>query len=136
MFGVILVNCSSDENKGDITGYINSFIQSIKSKEYAIDGKKLFLKSIAYNMRLALIIWFAGLTIIGIPIIYVSIAYKGMCIGYTISSIVATLGKSKGIVFSLSTIFSIFMAFGLFFASFLEYYFTTVFFSDIMINFV
>lgn len=179
MFGVILVNCSSEENKGDITGYINSFIQSIKSKEYAIDGKKLLVKSIAYNMRLALIIWIAGLTIIGIPIIYVSIAYKGMCIGYTISSIIATLGKSKGIVFSLSTmliqniiaipcflalmvsamkmyksvtinknkdnlreevcrhtIFSIFMAFGLFFASFLEYYFTTVFFSDIMINFV
>lgn len=177
--GVILVNCSSSENKSDIMGYIGNFIQSIKSREYAIDGKKLLIKSITYNVRLALIIWGAGLTIIGMPIIYVSIAYKGMCIGYSISAIIATLGKLKGTIFSLSTmllqnliavpcflalmvssmkmyksvtinknkgnmreevcrhiIFSIFMIIGLLFASFLEYYFTALIFSDIIIKFV
>ena len=177
--GVILVNCSSDDNKSNITGYINSFIQSMKSGEYIIDGKKLFIKSIISNIRLALIIWIAGLTIIGIPIIYVSIAYKGLCIGYSISAIIATLGRAKGIIFSLSTmliqniiaipcflalmvsamkmyksvtinknkeilreemcrhtLFSIFMVIGLIFSTFLEYYFTTLIFSDIIINFV
>lgn len=177
--GVVLVNKSSEENKREITGYIFNFINSIKSKEYSIDGKRLFFKSLISNLKLAVIIWIAGLTIIGIPIIYVSIAYKGMCIGYAISAIIATLGRSKGIIFSLSTmliqniiavpcylalmvsankmyksvtinrnnevlreeisrhtIFSIFMTIGLIFSTFLEYYFTTLIFSDIIINFV
>lgn len=179
IIGVILVNCSSDENKSEIMGYIGNFVQSIKSGEYALDGKKLLTKSLVYNLRLALIIWGAGLTIIGIPVIYLSVAYKGLCIGYSISAIIATLGKSKGIIFALSTMllqnviavpcflalmvsamkmyksvtinrnkdnlksemcrhtfFSVFMTIGLIFASFLEYYFTTLIFSDIIIKFV
>lgn len=177
--GIMLVNKSSEENKKEITGYISNFIDSIKSKEYIIDGKKLFMKSLISNLKLALVIWIAGLTIIGIPIIYISIAYKGMCIGYSISAIIATLGRSKGIMFSASTmliqniiavpcylalmvsamkmyksvtinrnkdnlraeicrhtVFSCFMTIGLVFATFLEYYFTTLIFGDIMINFV
>lgn len=177
--GIMLVNKSSEENKKEIIGYISNFIDSIKSKEYIIDGKKLFVKSLISNLKLALVIWIAGLTIIGIPIIYISIAYKGMCIGYSISAIIATLGRSKGIMFSASTmliqniiavpcylalmvsamkmyksvtinrnkdnlraeicrhtVFSCFMTIGLVFATFLEYYFTTLIFGDIMINFV
>ncbi|MBR2704487.1 MAG: stage II sporulation protein M [Clostridia bacterium] len=179
VIGVMLVNKSSEENKREITGYICNFIDSIKSKEYTIDGKKLFIKSLISNLKLAGIIWISGLTIVGIPIIYISIAYKGMCIGYSISAIIATLGKTKGIVFSTSTmliqnviaipcylalmvsamkmyksvtinrnkenlkaeicrhtIFSSFMTIGLIFATFLEYYFTTLIFGDIIINFV
>ncbi len=179
VIGVMLINKSSEDNKKEITGYICNFIDSVKSKEYRIDGKKLFFKSLISNLKLAIIIWIAGLTIIGIPVIYISIAYKGICIGYSISAIIATLGRAKGITFSLSTmliqniiavpcylalmvsamkmyksvtinrnkenlkveicrhtIFSSFMTIGLIFASFLEYYFTTLFFSDIMINFV
>lgn len=179
VIGVMLVNSSTQENKDDITGYINGFVNAIKNKEFAIDGKKLFMKSVWSNVKLALIIWIAGSTIIGIPIIYLSVGYKGLCIGYSVSAIIATIGKVKGLVFAMSamliqnivavpcilalmvssikmykstmkcrdkdsikqeiyrhTIFSLIMTIGLVFSSFVEFLFTTAFFSDIIIKFV
>ena len=42
-------------------------------------------------------------TVIGIPIVYGEIGYKGFCLGYTISSVVATLGTGKGILFVITS---------------------------------
>ena len=101
--GIIMINCSNAETQKTISGYLTGFIDSIKNREYQVDGRKLLIKSIWSNLRIAVIIWIAGSSIIGIPLIYVSIGYKGMCIGYAISAIVATLGSPKGILFALST---------------------------------
>ena len=51
------------------------------------------------------LLWFAGTTIIGIPIVLGIILVRGFCLGYTISACVFTLGKIKGILFILTTIF-------------------------------
>ncbi len=104
ILGIILVNISSNENQQNISGYINGFIGSIKNKEYQIDGTKLLVKSIFSNLKIAFIIWIAGSTIIGVPIIYGSVGYKGFCLGYSISAIIATLGRWRGIIFSLTTL--------------------------------
>lgn len=104
IIGVALINFSSQENKETIVGYINGFIQSIKSDEYKIDGGKLLIKSIISNIKFACIMWIAGSTIIGIPIIYGMVGYKGLCIGYSVSAIVATIGKSQGILVALITL--------------------------------
>lgn len=101
IIGVMLLNSSNPENQENIKGYINEFINVIENKEYEIDEKKLFIKALLSNLKIAAIIWIAGSTIIGIPLIYGSIAYKGICIGYSISAIIATLGKWNGIIFGV-----------------------------------
>lgn len=103
IIGIIILNSSDLENQKNISGYINEFIQSIKNKEYEVDTNKLLMNSILSNLKIALIIWISGSTIIGIPLVYGCLCYKGMCIGYSISAIIATLEKGKGIVFSLSS---------------------------------
>lgn len=103
IIGVMLLNSSNQENQENISGYINEFIISIKNQEYKIDQKKLLIKSITSNLKIAILIWIAGSTIIGIPITYGCLGYKGICIGYSISAIIATMEKVKGIVFVLSS---------------------------------
>lgn len=103
VIGILMINSADVETQKSISGYITGFVQSIKNREYTIDGKKLLIKSIVSNLKLALIIWIAGSSIIGIPLVYVSLGYKGMCMGYSISAIIATLDSPKGIVFALST---------------------------------
>ena len=103
IIGVIILNSSNQENQKIIGGYINELIDLIKNREYKIDENKLLIKSVTSNLKIALIIWVAGSTIIGMPIIYCSLFYKGICIGYSISAIMATLEKSKGILFALSS---------------------------------
>ena len=103
IIGVMLINGSNMETQESVSGYIMEFVQSIKNNEYQIDEKKLLIKSIISNLKIAGILWIGGLTIIGIPLIYGTLGYKGICIGYSISAIIASLDKPNGIIFALSS---------------------------------
>lgn len=54
-------------------------------------------------MLLALCLWFAGLTVIGIFVVYGAIIVRGFTLGFSISSIIATLGAKTGSIFILSS---------------------------------
>ena len=57
--------------------------------------------SIKENSKIILLVWFLGCTIIGGIFIYLAIIYRGFCIGYTISAMIAVLGVKQGIIISL-----------------------------------
>lgn len=99
MIGVIIINNSDEQSKIEINGYINSFIDTIKNNSLEIDKVKLTKIAIWENLKIIFIIWIAGSTVIGIPLIYIITAYKGLCIGYTVSAIISTLGTWKRFCF-------------------------------------
>ncbi len=92
--GVIFVNNASEMQIEDITSYLNDFTNSLKENAQ-IDKGVLLKDCLISNFLLVLALWFVGSTVIGIPIVYGIILYRGFCLGYTISSIVATLGIGK-----------------------------------------
>lgn len=102
ILGVLFVNNSNETQANQISNYINNFINSVK-ENYQISTRKLLATSIFNNICIAVLLWFLGSTVIGVPLIYLVIGYKGYCIGYTISSIIATIGTGKGIIFISST---------------------------------
>ena len=102
ILGIIAVNNSGELQETEITTYIGDFITDIKNNSQ-IDYFKLLRTSFVNNLVVVLIIWFMGSTVIGIPIVYGVIGYKGFCLGYTISSITLTLGAGKGILFVLTS---------------------------------
>lgn len=101
--GVILVNHLEIEEKNNIGNYITTFIECLKT-DYQIDHISLLKNIIGNHIVFAFTLWFMGCTIIGIPIVYGLIIYRGFSLGYTISIIVSTLGMGKGIIFSLITL--------------------------------
>lgn len=94
IFGVIFVNNSNGAQAEEIRTYINEFVNSLKSN-IQIDRNGLLKDALISNFVLTLGLWFVGSTVIGIPIVYGIIAYRGFCLGYTISSSIATLGMRK-----------------------------------------
>lgn len=104
VLGVVVINNSSAEQITQIDDYINNFISDLK--EYGdIDKTTLLAETFFNNLYLILALWFVGSTVIGIPIVYGMIAYKGFCLSYTISSSIITLGTWNGTVFSLASMF-------------------------------
>ena len=101
---MIFVNNANETQANQISGYINNFINSIK-ENYQISTKELLKNSIINNVGIAVLLWFLGSTVIGFPLIYVVVGYKGYCIGYTVSSVIATVGTGKGIIFIIATMF-------------------------------
>lgn len=94
VFGVIFVNNSGQEQANEISSYINDFVNSLKNN-VKVDKAELLKDALISNFLLAITLWFVGSTVIGIPIVYGIIAYKGFCLGYTVSSSMATLGMRK-----------------------------------------
>ena len=94
--GVMLIN--QTEDKSEIKNYINTYIDETKSLQNENYFKEL-QKDIKNNIILVILIWFAGTTIIGIPIVLGVILFRGFCLGYTIASCVFTLGRIKALIF-------------------------------------
>lgn len=100
IIGVGFINNIKLDTQEKIGTYINGFVDCLKTN-YQIDYSLLLKNSIINNLIFALAIWFMGCTVIGIPIVYCIIGIKGFTLGYTISSIILTLGIGKGIIFSI-----------------------------------
>lgn len=101
--GVIFINHINEGQMGEIKEYIQQFITAIKG-DYEINKGELLKKSLIENFKLALGMWFIGLSVIGIPIVLGIILFRGFCIGYTVSSAIAILGLQKGSLFFVTTI--------------------------------
>lgn len=102
--GVMIINNCSEEKELAITGYMGEFIEKFKGIE-DVDTGELLSSSVKSNIALAIIIWLAGTTIIGMPIVLGIVLFRGFCMGFTVSSAIFTLGVQKGIMFCVSSIF-------------------------------
>lgn len=102
LLGVIFVNNCKETQENQIKSYIQNFVDGIR-ENYQISSTKLLWNAIMKNFITALVLWFLGLTLIGVPLIYLFIGYNGYCIGFTAASIIATLGGAKGTLFIAST---------------------------------
>lgn len=98
LLGVMFINRLED--KSEIENYINTYIDETKliEKGNYIQEVKNDIKE---NILLVFLLWFAGTTIIGIPIVFGVILFRGFCLGYTIASCIYVMGKVKGLIFVL-----------------------------------
>lgn len=102
ILGTMYIN-KTDINQGqEISNYITDFINDMQNGS-TIDLSSLFKTSVYNNLVIIILLWISGLTVIGMPIVYLIVSIKGFCIGYTISAFIATLGIPEGIKLVLST---------------------------------
>ena len=101
--GVMFINNAQESQMTEITSYLNNFIETLKNTE-KLETFSILKTTIFQNIILALTLWFFGTTVIGIPIVFGIILYRGFCLGYSIASIITIMGVGKGIIFVLITL--------------------------------
>ena len=101
--GVIVINKITQTQYEEIYSYLNEFILNLK-EDSKIDKLLLLNSSLTSNFWYTIAIWFMGSTIIGIPIIYLMVSYRGFCLGYAISACITVLGIGKGILFIIPSL--------------------------------
>ena len=102
--GVVFINNINVDGAEEIKNYITDFINQLK-QGYHVDTGELLRKSLSDNLILIVTMWLLGSTVVGIPIVLGIVLFRGFCIGYSLSAIIASLGVQKGILFFLTTIF-------------------------------
>ena len=103
LIGVMFINNTQEAQIEEVKAYITSFIEKMKTTEN-LDTFSLLKTTLKENILLAIFLWFFGTTVIGIPIVFGIIFYRGFCLGYSIAAIITTIGTGKGIIFSLITL--------------------------------
>lgn len=101
--GVMFINNSKETQMSEISSYFNNFIEKLKNTE-KLETMAILKTTLLENVILAVTLWFFGTTVIGIPIVFGIIMYRGFCLGYTISTIISVIGVGKGILFILITL--------------------------------
>lgn len=102
--GVFFVNNIKEEQREGVAVYVNNYVTKMKETNN-LENMNILKSSIKQNIVLVLGIWFFGTTVIGIPIVFGIVLYRGFCLGYTIATLVYTMGFAKGLIFVLVTIF-------------------------------
>ena len=90
---VIYINNISDTQVAEFNRYITDMVSATQNID--TDLKCLFYDVSTKNLMFSLILWIAGITIIGLIADYILILYKGFCIGYTISALTLTIGRLR-----------------------------------------
>ena len=101
--GVMFINNIQEAQMAEITEYLKSFTEKLKNTE-KLETYSILKTTILENVILAITLWFFGTTVIGIPIVFGIILYRGFCLGYSIASIITIMGAGKGIIFVLTTL--------------------------------
>lgn len=103
ILGIIFINNIQEEKLLEVTEHIKMLINNVKQVEN-INYLLILKESIISNIIIILILWIAASTIIGIPIVYAEVTFRGFVLGYTISSVLMALGTKYGIVYNLATL--------------------------------
>lgn len=98
--GVLFINHVQEAQKLEITTYLNTFIDKMKNTEN-LNHMELLKNSMGQNILLAIVLWFFGTTVIGIPVVFGVVLYRGFCLGYTIAVCITIMGLPQGILFVL-----------------------------------
>ena len=92
--GVMFINNIQEAQMAEITEYLKSFTEKMKNTE-KLETYSILKTTILENVILAITLWFFGTTVIGIPIVFGIILYRGFCLGYSIASIITIMGAGK-----------------------------------------
>lgn len=98
--GIFLELTMIEEEKIGIAGYLQDYLyMNTRSMEYP----NPFLSSLSSNLLLLVILFLAGLSVLGFPVALAVLTYKGMALGFCTGLIAETL-KDKGIFVILTSL--------------------------------
>ncbi len=104
LLGVFFINNIKDTQVETIKNYISDFVNAIKDGQ-TINNVDLLKQTLINNIIIASVIWFFGTTVIGLPVVFGLILYRGFILGYTIASCISIMGLQGGLIFTFSALF-------------------------------
>lgn len=91
IFGAILVNSLQLNQKQDLSFYLQRFFGQVSKGEFAIAGE-MFRESYLSQLKYIGFIWILGISIIGLPLIFILLFAKGVVVGFTVGFLVSQHG--------------------------------------------
>jgi len=102
IFGAITVNSMSFIQKQDLFFHLDRYMNQVNGEE-TVASKDILKRSFFFHMKYLFLLFILGLTIIGLPIVWILIFVKGLVIGFSVGFVVNQLG-GKGLLLATLSI--------------------------------
>ncbi|WP_053219327.1 stage II sporulation protein M [Virgibacillus senegalensis] len=102
IFGAVIVNSMNFAQKQDLFFYLERFFGQMTEGTIA-DSQEILKSSIFYHLKYLLLLFILGLSIIGLPVIWVMLFVKGLVVGFSVGFFVNQMGL-KGLLFAAASI--------------------------------
>lgn len=96
--GAFTVNGLSAIQREELSYYFKGFLHLLDNQN--VDSSELMKIALLENTKIVAVLWILGVTIIGIPFIYMIIGIRGFITGFSSGFIIEALGI-KGVLFTL-----------------------------------
>ena len=96
--GAFTVNGLSTMQRDELSNYFQGFLQLLNNQN--LESSELFSTALLENLKLIGLLWILGVTIIGIPFIFIILGVKGFIIGFSSGFIINALSL-KGVLFTI-----------------------------------
>jgi stage II sporulation protein M len=90
IFGAVIVNTMSPVQKENLLGYLGHFFKGLDQQTIA-EPKVAFQHSLGDHFKTIGLMWILGVSVIGMPFIFLLIFLKGLVIGFTVGFLVNQL---------------------------------------------
>ncbi len=96
--GALAVNELDYHQKTEMTTFFNDFLKLLNSDN--VNGVSLLKVSVLDSLRIIILFWLLGITVIGFPVYYLTLGMKGFSTGFSSGIVMGVLGE-KGILVSV-----------------------------------
>ncbi|KAB3537403.1 stage II sporulation protein M [Alkaliphilus pronyensis] len=100
--GAFTVKVVNVHQKQELISYLRSFFHLLD--ESSLTGVEIFKESFSNSFQLLFLSWFMGLLLIGVPLIFMIIVFRGFVIGFTVGLIIEEF-KLYGVLLFILAIF-------------------------------
>lgn len=91
IFGAIIVNSMNFVQKQDLFFYLERFFGDIANEEQ-VNNNEILKSSFFYHMKYLFLLFILGLSVIGLPVVWILLFLKGLVVGFSVGFIVNQLG--------------------------------------------
>lgn len=101
IFGAIIVNSMSFVQKQDLFFYLERYFGKLADKQQ-IENVAILKSSFFYHAKYLMLLFVLGLSVIGLPVVWILLFLKGLVVGFSVGFIVNQLGMKGLLLASLS----------------------------------
>ncbi|UFT97692.1 stage II sporulation protein M [Radiobacillus kanasensis] len=91
IFGAVIVNSMNFVQKQDLFFYLDRFFGKMLEGP-DVNNKDIFVSSLFYHIKYLLLLFVLGLSVIGMPIIWILLFIKGIVVGFSVGFFVNQMG--------------------------------------------
>jgi stage II sporulation protein M len=102
VFGALMVNSMLPLQKSELYSYVKEFFTQASSGSIA-NPVDLFWESVIHNIKFTGAMWVAGISVIGLPLIFILLFLKGAVTGFSVGFLIQQM-KWDGLWLALCTI--------------------------------